>query len=232
MPSSGRGEPHVADAGFRALLRGHERAVVAAVNAHGFFVPMPAGLQDHGRAELRARSGLDLVVPDHRQLVIEAWQRTLEVGAAHTYVRLRGGGDAALHFFDLRPAYEVLVCAFLPDGTIEMDALPLAQDVIPRVGYQVKNETAQFTDVDDATLKMLGWSPEDFIGHGSLEFVHPDDHDRAIESWMDMLANTGVQRQRGCATGTPTARGSGWSSRTRTTSTTPTTRASSPRCST
>jgi diguanylate cyclase (GGDEF)-like protein/PAS domain S-box-containing protein len=52
-----------------------------------------------------------------------------------------------------------------------------------------------FTDVDAATTQMLGWERSEMIGRASLDFVHPDDHDRAIESWMDMLSNSGTQRR-------------------------------------
>ena len=52
----------------------------------------------------------------------------------------------------------------------------------------MKNDVAAFVEVDDAFLQILGWSAEDLIGHRSLEFIHPDDEELAIRSWMAMLA--------------------------------------------
>ncbi len=193
MASSGRVDPRVAEAGFRALVRGNERALVTGINSHGFFAPMPLALQDHGRSVLQARSALDLVLPAEREQVIDTWHRAIAAGAAHTCVRLSCGADANLDFFDVRPLHDVLVGVLIPSGDVELAALAQAPDVTPRVCYQEKNETATFVDVDEATTKMLGWRRDDIVGHGSLEFVHPDDHERAIESWMDMLASTGMQ---------------------------------------
>jgi len=35
---------------------------------------------------------------------------------------------------------------------------------------------------------LLGWTPAELSGRRSLDLVHPDDHERAIASWMDMLS--------------------------------------------
>jgi diguanylate cyclase (GGDEF)-like protein/PAS domain S-box-containing protein len=43
---------------------------------------------------------------------------------------------------------------------------------------------------------MLGWHPDRMIGTRSLEFLHPDDHGRAIASWMEMLARQKPSRAR------------------------------------
>ena len=56
----------------------------------------------------------------------------------------------------------------------------------------LKNDAAIFLEVDDATLQILGWAAEDLIGHRSLEFIHPDDEELAIRSWMAMLAGHDV----------------------------------------
>jgi PAS domain S-box-containing protein len=43
---------------------------------------------------------------------------------------------------------------------------------------------------------MLGWTAEQMIGERSTDFIHPDDHDRAVSSWMELLAARGSQRIR------------------------------------
>jgi diguanylate cyclase (GGDEF)-like protein/PAS domain S-box-containing protein len=60
------------------------------------------------------------------------------------------------------------------------------------VARALKNDLAIFLEVDEATLQILGWSAADLIGHRSLEFIHPDDEQLAIKSWMAMLAGRDV----------------------------------------
>jgi diguanylate cyclase (GGDEF)-like protein/PAS domain S-box-containing protein len=43
---------------------------------------------------------------------------------------------------------------------------------------------------------MLGWTPEQMIGLRTTEFLHPDDHPRALASWMEMLAKKESKRVR------------------------------------
>jgi diguanylate cyclase (GGDEF)-like protein/PAS domain S-box-containing protein len=190
-----RADPAVIEAGYRAVLKSHDQALVTAINDHGFFVSTPATLDDQCHQVLRGRSALDLVESSQHRLVIDAWDRVREAGAAQTRVRLRHGDDASLYFFDLRARHEALVGVLVPDGNVNIDGLRDAEEVTPRVCTQRKNQTAIFIDVDEATTKMLGWRRDEIVGHGSLEFVHPDDHERAIESWLDMLSSPGVQRR-------------------------------------
>jgi diguanylate cyclase (GGDEF)-like protein/PAS domain S-box-containing protein len=55
---------------------------------------------------------------------------------------------------------------------------------------------ALITEIDDRTTRMLGWTPEQMVGLRTTEFLHPDDHPRALASWMEMLAKKESQRVR------------------------------------
>jgi diguanylate cyclase (GGDEF)-like protein/PAS domain S-box-containing protein len=55
----------------------------------------------------------------------------------------------------------------------------------------LKDESGIIRQVDEATTRVLGWRPEDMIGHRSLEFIHPDDHDSAMGSWVRILVEPG-----------------------------------------
>ncbi|HTD50233.1 MAG TPA: sensor domain-containing diguanylate cyclase [Acidimicrobiia bacterium] len=195
MTDVDRADPAVLETGYRALLQANDRARITAINSHGLFVAVPSSLDDTDHERLGGRSALDLVPVDQRSAVIDAWDRVRSAGAAHARVRLTRGGDAAMYFFDLREIHDVLVCVLVADGDSDIGHVRDLDEVAPRVCVQRKNESAIFVDVDEATSKMLGWSADEFLGHGSLEFVHPDDHDRAIESWMDMLSAPGAQRR-------------------------------------
>ncbi len=164
---------------------------VAAIDGHGLFVAVPDTLDLGDVGVLSARSMLDVVDPTHRVVVIDAWDRVRAQGAAQARISLRGGQGAQLYFFDLRPEHGVLVGVVVADSEVDLFTSTATIDVLPRISMQRKNDVAVFVDVDEATTKMLGWSREEMIGQGSLEFVHSDDHNRAIESWMDMLATPG-----------------------------------------
>jgi diguanylate cyclase (GGDEF)-like protein/PAS domain S-box-containing protein len=195
----GRLEPGEVESALRGLLAADRQVRVAAIDTHGLFRSFPPTLaaivDPHGHPKLEARSALDLVDTTDRQIVIDAWDRVREIGATHSRVQLRSGADATIYFFDLRDDHGVLVGALVGDSELAAPGVLDELVAVPRVGLQRKNDVAVFTDVDDATTRMLGWSREQMIGHGSLEFVHPDDHDRAIESWMDMLSAGGVHRR-------------------------------------
>src|SRR5947209_3722672 len=173
------------------LLCAHSHTRVAAIDAHGLFVPVPETLDLGDTAVLSARSMLDVVEPANRVVVIDAWDRVRAQGAAQATISLRGGQHAQLYFFDVRPEHGVLVGVVVADSDVDLFTNTATTEVVPRLSVQRKNDVAVFVDVDDATTKMLGWSRAEMVGKPSLEFVHPDDQNRAIESWMDMLAAPG-----------------------------------------
>jgi diguanylate cyclase (GGDEF)-like protein/PAS domain S-box-containing protein len=54
-----------------------------------------------------------------------------------------------------------------------------------------KNAVSELLEIDDATTEILGWPADEMVGHRSLEFIHPDDQEPAIEAWIEMLAIPG-----------------------------------------
>ena len=50
---------------------------------------------------------------------------------------------------------------------------------------------AVITDAEPSVTAMLGWDTAEIVGHRSLEFIHPDDHERAINMWMECLSRPG-----------------------------------------
>jgi diguanylate cyclase (GGDEF)-like protein/PAS domain S-box-containing protein len=188
--------PEALDAAMRALLAEYPAAFVAAINADGIFVPMPGSVPlTHHRA-LRARSALDLVVPEDLTLVITTWERARETGASSAQVRLKVSPDrpAVIHYLDARARHGVYIGIVVGGDAAALANLPdvRLQPRPPRVARARKNEVAVFLDVDEATTQILGWAAEDMVGFRSLDFIHPDDQERAIESWMQMLSEPGI----------------------------------------
>jgi diguanylate cyclase (GGDEF)-like protein/PAS domain S-box-containing protein len=57
-----------------------------------------------------------------------------------------------------------------------------------------KSEVALIVDIDDATSQLLGWNAAEMVGQTSLDFIHPDDQQLAVDSWLQMLAAHGPAR--------------------------------------
>ena len=179
---------------FESLLEQHPTALVVAIGADGIFVSMPESVNLGGHQLLPGLSAMDFVVGDDFDIVIKAWEQVLEVGSSQADVHLVTAREqpAAMHYFDARELHGVFLGVLLGPGIeaalSEVDFI----DAPPRVARALKNDIAVFLEVDDATLQILGWDAEDMIGHRSLEFIHPDDEELAIKSWMAMLAGRDV----------------------------------------
>jgi diguanylate cyclase (GGDEF)-like protein/PAS domain S-box-containing protein len=150
-----------------------------------------------GHRVIQASSMLDVVVPADRVVVIETWERARTAGVARAPVRLVATPDqtAILHFVDLRTQHGVFLGIVLPgEGEPALREPVPVSGLPPRIARVRKNELAVLVDIDAATTQILGWTRESVIGRRSLEFVHPDDHERAIQSWLQMLANPAARQ--------------------------------------
>src|SRR3546814_14431546 len=70
-----------ADDELRALLERHPDAVVSAIDAGGLFVPVPPSIPIGEHRVPQARSALDLVIPEDRVKVIDAWASARSSGS-------------------------------------------------------------------------------------------------------------------------------------------------------
>lgn len=176
---------------FEALLVQHPSAPLGAIDEHGFYTPVPESIDIGTHTIIPGRSALDLVIPADRVIVIDAWERGRSVGAARASVRLRGSPDKAviMQLFDLRECYGAFMVVIVgADRTAELVGLSDAPPIAPRLAVQRKSDVAVITDIDESFTQMLGWEPADIVGCSSLEMIHPEDQDRAVETWMEMMA--------------------------------------------
>jgi len=183
------------DLALRALLDQHADALVGAVDEDGLFVTMPPSVPLRGHPVLAGRSALDVVAPSDRVVVITTWERARRTGAARTPVRLAVDDEssATLNFLDATARHGVFVVVFVAeDDAVDLERVRAMPAAIPRIARTQKNELAIIASVDEATTRMLGWPPEEMVGRRSLDFIHPDDQERAIENWMDMLSRPGL----------------------------------------
>jgi diguanylate cyclase (GGDEF)-like protein/PAS domain S-box-containing protein len=182
------------DLALRALLDQHGDALVGAIDEDGLFVPMPASVPLRGQPVLAGRSALDVVTPPDRVVVITTWERARRTGAARTPVRLAAadGAPATLHFIDGTAGHGVYVAVLVAEQDVaDLERVRAMPAATPRIARTHKNELAVLVAIDEATTRMLGWKPEEMVGRRSLDFIHPDDQERAIENWMEMLSRPG-----------------------------------------
>jgi len=173
-------------------LAAHPRALVAAVGGEGQPVPMPDSVPLLESHQVDERSFLSLVAPEDVTEVVNAFRRCLDNGISAARLKVAGGQWVSLHYVDVREQYGVVLRIVLPaDGHDEEPGRPAPQLPAsrPRLATLEKDELATIVSVDEATTSLLGWSAEEMAGRPSLEFIHPDDHPRAIDNWMQMIAN-------------------------------------------
>ena len=178
---------------FDALLSHHPTSLVAAVNPDGLFVPMPESFTIDRSRILQARSALDFVVADDRVQVIDAWYRAQDHGVGRTQVRLAASPDRTtqLYLFDLLERHGTYFCVvLLPVGAEEIRP-EAVEGMASRVTWAIKTDRAAFRDVDPGIERMFGWTPDDLRCRSSLELVHPDDQELAIDNWMSMVSSGG-----------------------------------------
>jgi diguanylate cyclase (GGDEF)-like protein/PAS domain S-box-containing protein len=178
------------DVALQTLLAEYPDAHVAAIGEDGLFVPMPASVPVREHRVLQVRAMLDLAVPDERELIIRTWERARSSGAASAQLHLRVDPErvAVVHYLDVRARHGIYLGILVGATGAALPDLRAVPPAPPRLARVHKNELAVFTAVDEATTRLLGWTEADLVGRRSLEFIHPDDQERAVQSWMQMLS--------------------------------------------
>jgi len=154
-------------------------------------VPPSIPLRAHERVGVD-RKLMDEVVPSDRAVVAKLWGQARTQGAAMAPLRLISDPEVPsnLYFLDVRQKHRVMIGLFTPGVCApDEDVVAAARQPMmpPRIARAVKDTSAVFTWTDPAFSVILGWKPEELIGHRTIEFVHPDDRDLGIATWMEML---------------------------------------------
>jgi diguanylate cyclase (GGDEF)-like protein/PAS domain S-box-containing protein len=183
------------EAALQTLLVRYPEAPVAAVSPSGVYVEMPSSVPLTGQRLIEARSSLHFVVPEDRKAVTDAFHRAVIRGVSSVAVHLANDPErtANLFYFDVRARHGVFVLVLADyTGVADVHSVVVSDSVMPRFASTKKNETSVFLDIDESTTKILGWGPDQMVGRRSIDFIHPDDQGRAINSWMEMAAAPGA----------------------------------------
>lgn len=200
-------EERVRETALASLLGQHPEALFAALGPDGFRIPMPAavGIEEHQCIPLPVdrASMVDLVVPTDGITVITTWERACGQGMSIGAVRTRTAPDSlkTLVFIDLTHQHGVML-GVLTDRENEHDQVANSLDaqllvpLSPRTATITKAWNAIITGFDDRATRMLGWAPKEVVGVRSIEFIHREDHERALANWMEMLGQKTSRRLR------------------------------------
>ena len=201
-----------------AALLDNPHALFTALDDEGFRVALPAELEigeQQAIALPRDRATIiDVLAPAEAMKVVTSWETSQTSGISFTEVHARQDPSQllTLTMIDMRHRFGFWIASLSPAETTASQARfaddlagALATSVRPRTATMRKSEHAVILEIDDRASRMLGWTPGQMAGKRSTEFLHPDDHERAIVAWLDLLAKKGSQRVRSrhrCADGT------------------------------
>jgi diguanylate cyclase (GGDEF)-like protein/PAS domain S-box-containing protein len=192
-------DPADLDCVLEEVLRSNPRAPITAINETGFFVPLPTSVPLVAHQVIQGHAtALELVVEQDVKVIVDAWSEALEQGAAQGIVHLKNDPQqpVTLRYIDARHRHGVFIGVFEMEGSVGLlAALQAVPALKPRVALVRKSQTAVLTEVDAATTQLLGWSAEEMVGRRTLDFLDPEDHPRAISTWMDMLRAPGDRRR-------------------------------------
>jgi diguanylate cyclase (GGDEF)-like protein/PAS domain S-box-containing protein len=195
------------EAVLQALLSEHPEALLTGFTDAGFLTAIPERRR-WGNYQVLDLPGprstlLDVVDPEDRLAVIASWERIETTGIAVVSARslTDPGRVLTLTMIDLRQRYgagiAVVTAGPGPSGAGTRGiARSLMVSARSRRATMRKNMLAVITDIDDNVTSMLGWVPEDLIGLRSSELVHPDDVQRAITIWVELVSTKVSQRVR------------------------------------
>ncbi len=174
------------------LLLQHPGAIVSAYDGDGRPEGLPEGLH-LSRHVFSIRSPLELVAGSSQPGLFESWEQAKLLGAASLEVELVDGTRATCHIVDMRHRHGALIGVMAGDGPMNVTkALGLEPDVMPKTGRVDKDDLAIIRYVDGRICRILGYEPSDLIGKRSLGLIHPEDQQRALGAWRDMLASPGL----------------------------------------
>jgi diguanylate cyclase (GGDEF)-like protein/PAS domain S-box-containing protein len=177
------------------LLEAHPNAPVAAIDSRGRITPVPPSVPIGEHQAFMGASGLHIIVADDQPAIVEGWSRAQREPHVRVDVHLLADPDrvATVHLVDARAEHGVHV--ILLEGQ-DMNAVKRSSKVRAELRRTVartkKDAVGVFLDVNGATTELLGWTEAELVGRSSSEFVHPDDYEHALDSWLQMRTKTGV----------------------------------------
>jgi diguanylate cyclase (GGDEF)-like protein/PAS domain S-box-containing protein len=175
---------------LHAALTEHPTAAIAAFDDHALIIAPPAELPAAGHVVIEKRSMVEMVVPSDWVAMSAAWETLRRDGTSLASVSFRNGLRADVLCIDVRERYGVYVAVVTSDDGTVLDFTTLSDtdDIAPRYGVVRRNAGGNVVEADAAVSWLVGWSNEELIGAQTIDLIHPDDREAAIENWVDTLS--------------------------------------------
>jgi diguanylate cyclase (GGDEF)-like protein/PAS domain S-box-containing protein len=159
----------------------------------GVITTMPAAAPFSGEVEVSARWFVEMVVPTDRAAIVAAWEIVRARGISTCAVEFRSGARADIHWIDVREDYGVYLAVVAADDgtTIDLATVADAGEIAPRYGVARRNQAGNIVEVDTAIPHLVGWTGDELIAAQTIDLIHPDDRERAIDNWLETLAAPG-----------------------------------------
>ncbi|MGK2948521.1 MAG: diguanylate cyclase [Acidimicrobiales bacterium] len=189
--------PSPAAAVLEPLLLANPHAVVMALASDGRPTEIPASLGVPDRSASVRASGVDLLVAADHPKVLAAWQRAEHEPIVELEVRLVADPDrpVGLYFLDVRAEHGVhLTVLDVADPAMVTASTETIDGRRRVVGHVQRDPLGSFLAIDAEASAILGWSAAEIIGRSTLDLVHPEDSERAVEGWMAMRSGVGGGR--------------------------------------
>jgi hypothetical protein len=139
---------------------------------------------------------LDRVTPHDRNTVIDGRHRTLTNGADNIQVHPLHDPNRhiGLHVLDMAGRHDVISESSSARRLGRAAGGPRHRPGPEDLHYR-KDQLAVLIEADDAITATHGWRRDELIGRRNPDGIDPDDQERAIANWMDMVGRPDLERR-------------------------------------
>ena len=169
------------------LLR-HPDSRVFAFDPNGAHsVATPAAVLEIGGEPIDAETPLDIIESSSHGPAVAAFEHARRNGRGTASVAMVDHSDSYwLEIYNLEEGFACFVAVLVPFDAADTTDMPQASLAPIRTTYDL-GVTGTVLAIGPDFTEMLGWRAKEIVGKSSLDFIHPDDHEAGIVSWIELL---------------------------------------------
>lgn len=181
------------------VLAERPNAAVAATTPEGSFCEPPEGLDVGERQVLGTGSSMEFIPAQGRGAIIEAWLEANTTGYGLAVLPAEDDPErkALVHIIDQTHNHGVYVAVIAAAEGHSGAAMTAPVERVrekTKMGRIRKDNVSTIVGWDAGSVEMFGFQADEVMGRRSLDLIHEDDHDRAIDAYMAMLSEPGGAR--------------------------------------
>ncbi len=153
----------------------------------GKIVPLHDALGAFADQHHKTQGPLEVFVPEVRGEIVKAFGLARLRGTSSTEAPIRTGEHKQFDFYD---EVDELGCFVVTMGSptgLRRSTATSADELRVRTTSYTLDMAGNIVGAHPDIERMLGWKPAELIGHSSLDFLHPDDHEKGIVGWIELL---------------------------------------------